>query len=134
VVLLELYGIWKPAERIAERIDRKSDHDITTCRRVVVGKQGLAILPDLDAKADEIALGAVDASRLELGFEQNVASVEIGKAHAPGVRALRHQQPAAIVEVVAKAAGAFLGGNIGRLKGDAFDRSGGHGFGGQCGW
>ena len=52
-------------------------------------EHALALLPDLEAEAHVIALGAVDAAGLELGLEQNVAGVEIAEPHPPGMLALR---------------------------------------------
>jgi hypothetical protein len=83
-------------------------------------EEALAFLPDLDAEADVIALGAADPPGLDLGLVQNVAGVEVGNPHPPGVFAFRQHHPAAFVEIEAQPLGAGLGRHrcgrwIGRL-------------------
>ena len=113
-MLLELHGIGKPANRVAERVDREPDQHVAAGGGIVVDEQAFAVLPDLDAEADKVALGAVDASSFQFGLEQDVSGVEIGQADVPGMIALRHRDPAAVIEIVAQAFGAFLGRNIRR--------------------
>ena len=66
VLLLEFHGIGKPADRVAERADRKLDQHLAgPRRRIFVDEKALALPPRLDAEADVIALGAVDPAGLE---------------------------------------------------------------------
>ena len=64
VAFLELHRIGKPAERVAQRADRELDQHVAVRGRVIVDKDALAVLPDLDAEAHVIALAAVDATGL----------------------------------------------------------------------
>ena len=117
VLLLEFHRIGKPAHRVAERADRELDQDLAVRWRSNRGRSTLlALLPDLDAEAHEIALGAVDAAGLELGLEQDVAGVEIAQPHAPGLLALRHDDPAAVVEIEPDALGGLLRRHFGRRR------------------
>ena len=76
-MLFEFHGIGKPTDRVAERVDREPDQHVAAGGGIVVDEQAFAVLPDLDAEADEVALGAVDASRFQLGLEQDVSGVEV---------------------------------------------------------
>ena len=62
VALLELHRVGKPAECVAERADRELDQHLAVRGRIIVDENALAILPRLDAEADVVALGAVDAA------------------------------------------------------------------------
>lgn len=105
VPFLELHRIGEPAERVAEGADRKLDQHRLPIGRIFMIEGALAFLPDTDAEADVIALGAADPSGLGLGLVQNVASVEVGNPHPPGVLAFRQHHPAALVEIEAHALG-----------------------------
>src|SRR5579872_4286963 len=95
----EFCRVREPAERIAERADRKVDGDITLGIRIVVAKDALALLPDLNAEAHKIALAAVDPPALELGLKQDIAGIEIAQSNAPGLRRFRKNNAAAIIEI-----------------------------------
>jgi hypothetical protein len=116
VLLLELHRIGKPADSVAERADRELDQHLAVGRRVFVREHALALLPGLDAEADVVALGAVDAAALEFGLEQDIAGVEIAEPHPPGVRTLRQHHAAPVVEIEPQPAEAFLRGHIGRRR------------------
>ena len=116
VLLLELHRIGKPADRVAERADRELDQHLAVGRRIVVGEDAFVLLPDLEAEAHEVALGAVDPAGLELGLEQDVAGVEIAQAHAPRVLALRQDHPAAVVEIEPQPFGPLLRRHLGRRR------------------
>ena len=59
------------------RAHGKLDHHLAVAGGVVVDEDTLAVLPDLEPEADEIALGAVDPAALQFGLVQDVAGVEI---------------------------------------------------------
>src|SRR5262249_14900612 len=107
-----LHRIGKPAQRVAEGAHGELDQNIAIPRGTIVGEEALAILPDLEPEADEIALGAVDPPRLQLSLEQDVAGIEIGQAYPPWRVTFRQHQPAAIIEIEAQSLWATLGGNI----------------------
>jgi hypothetical protein len=108
VLLLKFHGIWKPAYRIAERAHWKLNQDLAIGRRIVVNQEPLVLLPGLEPKSNVISFAAVDVPGLEFGFEQDVASVEIGEAHAPGMLALGQMHPTAVVEIKAQSLGTLL--------------------------
>ena len=61
-------------------------------------------------------LRAVHTPGFDLGLEQDVAGVEIGKAHAPGMLVLGQDDPTAMVEVELDAVRATLRGHSGRRR------------------
>jgi hypothetical protein len=78
-----------------------------------VAQHDLAVLPDLDAEAHEIALAAVDAAGLELGFVEDIAGVEVAETKAPGSVALRQNHATAVVEIKPQPIGGLLGRHLG---------------------
>ena len=105
MLFLEFDRVGKPAERVAKRADREVHQHLAIRGRIFVHEDALALLPDLQPKAHIIALGAVDASGLELGLEQDVAGIEIAQSHAPGMLGFRQHDAAAIVEIEQEAFG-----------------------------
>jgi hypothetical protein len=102
-------------------------------------EQDLVALHDLDAEANVIALAAVDAAGLDLGLEKDVAGIEIGEAYLPGPVAFGQEYAGAVVEIKARALGAFLRGRLGRcgigtLDGLARRAGDGRGRRTLCGW
>ena len=105
MLLLELHRIGKPADSVAERADRELDQDLAVARVVLVrqhqrGCPGLVELPDVDAEADEEALGGGDEGTLVLALEQDIAGVEIAQLNAPAaVGAIGKQHPGALIDI-----------------------------------
>ncbi len=108
MAFLELHRIGKPAERVAQRADRKLNEYVAVRGRVIMNKDALAVLPRLDAEADVIALAAIDATGLELRLKQRIAGVEIAQAHAPGMLGFFQHDATAIVEIETEALRACL--------------------------
>jgi hypothetical protein len=69
MAFLELHRIGKPAQGIAKGPNGELDQNIAISRRIVMGKQALAVLPHFKPETDEIALTAVDPPRLQFGLE-----------------------------------------------------------------
>jgi hypothetical protein len=88
---LELDGIGVPTHGVAERTYRELDQHLAARGGIVVDEQSLPVLPDLDAESYEVTLGAVDASRLDLGLEQDFAGAftrETGAVASANLRTL----------------------------------------------
>ena len=103
VLFLELHGVGKPSERVAQGADREIDQHPLPGGGIFVSEDTFVLLPDVDAEAHVIALGAADAAGLKLGLVEDVAGVEVGDAHPPGMLAFRQHDPAAFVEIEAYA-------------------------------
>jgi hypothetical protein len=121
MTLFEFRGIRQPAERIAERADRKLDQNIAILGGIIVHQQTFALLPDFKTEADEIAFGTVDPAGFDFRLEQDIAGIEVAHASAPGMIALRQEQPTAIIEIKPQAFGTKLrwglgGGRIGAFR------------------
>src|SRR5215471_11987228 len=103
MLLLELHCIGKPADRVAERADRKLDQHLAAGGGIVVRDELLVLLPHFEPEAHEIALAAVDAPALELGLKKDVPGIKVAQLYPPGMLALREQDPATAVEIETEA-------------------------------
>ena len=71
-----------------------------SCARTERGRAGLVEFPDVDAEADEEALGGGDEGALVLALEQDIAGVEIAQLNAPAaVGPIGKQHPRALVDI-----------------------------------
>ena len=111
MLLLELYRIGKPAERVAERADRELDQHLAIGGRIFVREDTFALLPDFEPEAHVIALRAVDPAGFEFGLKQDIAGIEIAQPHPPRVGRLRQHHAAAVIEIEPQSPVALLRGH-----------------------
>src|SRR5262252_9515739 len=114
MALLKFHRIGKPAQRIADCADGELDQNIAIPGGIIMGKNALAVLPDFQPEADEIALDAVDPSCLQLGLKQDVAGIKIGQAYPPCPLTFRQHHAAAVIEIESKSLWTRLGRELRR--------------------
>ena len=112
-------GVGEPGEDVAEGADGEEDQDFLPGKVERVGEDEVfgaagGDVPDVEAEADEPALGGADEGAGVVAGEENVAGVEVAEADAPLAGfAGREGNAGALVEVEADAGGAGLGGDGG---------------------
>ena len=77
-----------------------------------MNKHKFATTPNFDTKANEIVLGAVDATGLQFTLEKYITSIDVHEAHAPWLVIFGDNNATSIVKVKARAMRPFLRGDF----------------------